>query len=154
MIKLSRAQEREEKRRMNRGVITSLIALFLCWVPVAGLLLAAIGFFGVIRCITQKYAKRFAVSMVAVTLILVINAGVLAAEAYAYSRDPNFVQNIGVWLLETITGESADDYNYLGGEDYTGSDYQGLGMDENLFSQGFYDADGNFIPYSGTDGQG
>ena len=149
MIKLSRTQEREEKRKMNRGVITSLIALFLCWVPVVGFLLAAIGFFGVVRCITQRYAKRFAVSIAAVTLILFINAGVLAAETYAYSRDPNILQNTGTWLLEAITGEHADNYNYMGGEDYSGMNYQGLGMDDNLFSDGFFDAEGNFIPYDG-----
>ncbi len=146
MIKLSRAQEREEKRKMNRGVTTSVVALLLCWLPVVGLLLAAIGFIGVIRCITEKHRKRFVASMIAVTLILIVNAGVLSAEVYAYSRDPDIVQNAGTWLLETITGEHADDYNYMGGEDYSG-DYQGLGMDGDLFSDGFYDADGNFIPY-------
>ena len=136
---------------MSRGVTTSVVALLLCWLPVVGILLAAIGFIGVMRCITQKYKKRFVVSTIAVTLILIINAGVLSAEVYAYSRDPNIVQNAGTWLLETITGEYADDYNYMGGEDYSDMDYQGLGMDSSLFSDGFYDAEGNFIPYTGKE---
>ena len=148
MARLSKSQEREEKRKMSRGVTTSVVALFLCWAPVLGVLLAAIGFISVVRCITERYAKRFAASVVAVTLILVICVGVLTFEVYAYSRDPDIVQNTGTWLLEVITGEYADDYNYMGGEDYSGGDYQGLGMDESLFSDGYYDDEGNFIPYS------
>ena len=147
MIKLTRAQEREEKRRMSRGVTTSVAALLLCWLPGVGIVLAAIGFIGVASCITHKYAKRFAASVIAATLILIVNAGVLSAEVYAYSRDPDIVQNAGTWLLEAITGEHADDYNYMGGDDYSGMEYQGLGMDGDLFSDGFYDAEGNFIPY-------
>ena len=147
MVKMTRAQEREERRRMNRGVTTSVVALLLCWLPVVGLLLAAIGFIGVMRTVTQRYAKQFKISLIAVIVILVICAGVLTAEVYAYSRDPNIIENAGTWLLEAITGQHTDDYNYAGGMDYSYSDSQGLGMDSTLFTNGYYDADGNFIPY-------
>ena len=146
MAKISRAQDREEKRNMSRGVSTSVVALFLCWVPVLGILLAAIGFIRVVRCITERYVKRFVASVIAVTLILIVCAGVLTAEVYAYSRDPDIIQNTGTWLLEVITGEYADDYNYMGGEDYSDWGYQGLGMNEELFSEGYYDESGAFIP--------
>ncbi len=132
---------------MGRSVTTSIVALFLCWVPVLGILLAAIGFIGVMRTITERYRKRFAASLIAVVLILVICAGVLTAEVYAYSRDPNLLSNVGTWLLETITGEHADDYNYSGGVDYTNYGAQGLGMNSDLYIDGYYDADGNFISY-------
>lgn len=118
---------------MNRGVTTSVAALLLCWVPVLGVLLAAIGFIGVMRCFTERYVKRFVVSVVATTLILVACTGMLSYEVYAYSRDPNIVQNTGTWLLETITGEHADDYNYMGGVDYSEGDGQGLGANDDLF---------------------
>ena len=120
MALLSRSQEREETRRMNRGVTTSIFALLLCWVPGLGILLAAIGFIGVMRCITERYAKQFAISITAVSIILAICTGVLTYEVYAYSRDPDIIENTGEWLLEVITGEYADDYNYMGGEDYSG----------------------------------
>ena len=134
MATLTRAQEREERRRMGRGVTTSIAALFLCWVPVLGILLAAIGFIGVMRTITVQHRKRFVASLIAVILILVLCAGVLTAEVYAYSRDPNMLDNLGTRLLEMITGEYADDYNYSGGTDYTDYGTTGLGMNADLYS--------------------
>jgi len=134
MTRISKSQDREEKRKMSRGVTTSVVALLLCWAPVLGVLLSAIGFIGVSKCITERYVKRFVVSMVAVTLILIICVGVFTFEVYAYSRDPNIVQNTGTWLLEVITGEYADDYNYLGGVDYSDSGDQGLGYNDDLYS--------------------
>lgn len=147
MARLSRSQEREERRKMNRGLITSIVALCLCWVPVLGILLAAIGFIGVMGCLTEKHIKRWRIILTVVSVILVLCAGVLTWEVYAYSRDPDIIQNAGTWLLETITGQHTDDYNYSGGVDYSGMDYQGLGMNGDLFSDGYYDAQGNFIPY-------
>ncbi len=139
---------------MGRDVTTSVAALFLCWVPVLGLILAAIGFIGVMGCFTERYVKKFVASIIIVSLILVICAGVLTFEVYAYSRDPNIIQNTGTWLLEVITGQHTDDYNYMGGEDYSGMEYQGLGMSDELFSDGFYDDAGNFIPYDSMEPAG
>ena len=121
---------------MSRGVTTSVAALLLCWAPVLGVLLAAVGFISVMRCITERYVKKFVVSVIAVTLILVICVGVFTFEVYAYSRDPNIVQNTGTWLLEVITGEHADDYNYMGGTDYSDGDSLGLGYNDQLYSEG------------------
>jgi type III secretory pathway component EscS len=139
---MTRAQEREERRRMGRGVTTSIVALFLCWVPVLGILLAAVGFIGVMRTVTEYYRKRFIVSLIAVILILVICAGVLTAEVYAYSRDPDILSNFGTRLLEMITGEYMDDYNYYGGMDYSDSAAPGLGMNSDL-----YYTPGGAVPY-------
>lgn len=136
MARISKAQDREEKRKMSRGVTTSVAALLLCWAPVLGVLLAAVGFISVMRCITERYVKKFVVSVIAVTLILVICVGVFTFEVYAYSRDPNIVQNTGTWLLEVITGEHADDYNYMGGTDYSDGDSLGLGYNDQLYSDG------------------
>lgn len=147
MARLSRAQEKEERRKIGKGLTTSVVALFLCWLPVVGVILAAVGFIGVMGSITERYRKKFVFSLIATILILAICVGVLTFEIFAYSRDPNILENTGTWLLEVLTGEYADDYNYLGGEDYSGSDYQGLGMSDELYSNGFYDAEGNFISY-------
>ena len=147
MAKISRAQEREERRKMSRGLTISIVALVLCWVPVLGIILAAAGFIGVMGCLTEKHIKRWRITLVVVSIILVLCAFVLTAEVYAYSRNPNIIQETGTWLLETITGQHADDYNYSGGVDYSGMDYQGLGMDTGLFGDGYFDAEGNFIPY-------
>ena len=147
MARLSRAQEKEEKRKIGKGLTTSVVALFLCWLPVIGVILAAVGFIGVMGSITERYKKKFVVSLIATILILAICVGVLTFEIFAYSRDPNILENTGTWLLEVLTGEYADDYNYMGGMDYSGEDYQGLGMNSALYSGGFYDSDGNFISY-------
>ena len=147
MAKLSRAQEKEEKRRIGKGMTTSVAALFLCWLPVIGVILAAVGFIGIMGSITERYKKKFVLSLIASILILVVCIGVFTFEVFAYSRDPDIVQNTGTWLLEVITGEYSDDYNYMGGEDYSGEAYQGLGMNSDLYSDGFYDAEGNFISY-------
>ncbi len=147
MAKLSRAQDKEEKRRIGKGLTTSVVALFLCWLPVVGVILAAVGFIGIMGSITERYRKKFVFSLIASILILVICIGVFTFEVFAYSRDPNILENTGTWLLEVLTGEYSDDYNYLGGEDYSGEDYQGLGVNSDLYSNGFYDAEGNFISY-------
>ena len=137
MAKLTRAQEREERRRMSRSVTTSVAALFLCWLPVVGILLAAIGFIGVMRTITEKHKKRFVVSLIATVLILVVCAGVLTAEVYSYSRNPDMLSDLGTNLLEMITGEYADDYNYSGGMDYSDYEMPGLGMNSDLYTGGY-----------------
>ena len=147
MARLSRAQEKEEKRKIGKGLTTSVVALFLCWLPVIGVILAAVGFIGVMGSITERHKKKFVFSLIATILILAICVGVLTFEVFAYSRDPNILENTGTWLLEVLTGEYSDDYNYLGGEDYSGEDYQGLGVNSDLYSNGFYDAEGNFISY-------
>lgn len=147
MARLSRAQEREEKRKIGKGLTTSVVALFLCWLPVIGVVLAAVGFIGIMGCITERYKKKFAFSLIASILILAICVGVLTFEVFAYSRDPDILQNTGEWLLGVLTGEGTDDYNYMGGEDYTGEAYQGLGMNDELYSNGFYDSEGDFISY-------
>jgi len=149
MAKLSRAQERDERRKMGKGMSTSVAALVLCWAPVLGVLLAAIGHISVMRCITAKYKKRFFVYSVLTVLILILCTGVLVVEVYAYSRNPDIVSDAGSWLLETITGQAVDG-GYVE-DDYTGDYGFGMGMDEELFSQGYYDADGNFIYYSDAD---
>ena len=147
MASLSRAQEREEKRKIGKGLTTSVVALFLCWLPVVGVVLAAVGFIGIMGCITERYRKKFVFSLIASILILAICVGVLTFEVFAYSRDPNILENTGEWILGVLTGESTDDYNYMGGEDYSGDEYQGLGMNDELYSNGFYDSEGNFISY-------
>ena len=147
MARFSRAQEKEEKRKIGKGLTTSVVALFLCWLPVIGVVLAAVGFIGIMGCITERYKKKFAFSLIAPILILAICVGVLTLEVFAYSRDPDILQNTGEWLLGALTGEYSDDYNYMGGEDYSGEAYQGLGISDELYSSGFYDAEGNFISY-------
>lgn len=147
MVVLSRAQEREERRKMGRGMSTSIAALILCWVPVLGFLLSAVGFISVVRCITRRHRVRHIIYTVISAIMVILCAGVLMVEIYTYSRNPNILNDAGTWLLAKITGQSADDSNYLGGEDYTDEDYPGMGLQDELFSSGYYDADGNFIPY-------
>ena len=83
------------------------------------------------------------------------HAGAVRTGAHAAGAEQlNIIQNTGTWLLEVITGQHTDDYNYMGGEDYSGMEYQGLGMSDELFSDGFYDDAGNFIPYDSMEPAG
>lgn len=154
MAILSRVQERDERRKMGKGMTTSVVALILCWAPVLGVLLAAIGHIGVMRCITEKYKKRFIAYSILTAIILIVCVGVLTVEVYAYSRNPNIVADTGAWLLEVVTGESADGADLDDGYLYPYED----GFDENsgddTFSQGYYDADGNFVHYTDDEGEG
>ena len=88
MIRLSRSQEREERRGMGRGLRASVIALCLCWLPVVGLLLAAIGFIRVAGRVTQAHKARQAVYLAVSLVVLIVCSGALAAEAYVYTHDP------------------------------------------------------------------
>ena len=110
MIRLSRSQEREERRGMGRGLRASVIALCLCWLPVVGLLLAAIGFIRVAGRVTQAYKTRRAVYLAVSLAVLIVCSGALAAEAYVYTHDPYLVADVRDWVLDKVTGG-----NYYGG---------------------------------------
>lgn len=130
MIRLSRSQEREERRAMGRGLRASLIALCLCWLPVAGLLLAAVGFVRVAARVTVAHRTRRAAYLAVCVLALVACSGVLAGEAYLYTHDPYLVADLRDWALDKLTGG-----NYYGG--YYDDVYQQY-TDEYYYNPGAY----------------
>lgn len=104
MLKLSRSQEREERRAMGRGMRRSVVSLFLCWLPVVGVLLSASGFIGICRRVTRAHRVRRTVYLILSLLILILCTGVLFTEAYVYTHDPYLFADLRDWALDTITG--------------------------------------------------
>ena len=95
---------------MGRGLRASVIALLLCWLPVVGLLLSAVGFIRVAGRVTQAHKARQAVYLAVSLVVLIVCSGALAAEAYVYTHDPNLVADVRDWVLDKVTGGS-----YYGG---------------------------------------
>ena len=118
-IRLTRGQEREERRALGKGMRTSVIGAVLCWLPLVGLLLSSIGFVQVNRRITNAHRKRQRVYVIVSLLILILCTGVLVTEAYVYTHDPYLVNDMKEWVLDKITGGS-----YYGGYYYYDSTYQ------------------------------
>ncbi len=95
---------------MGRGLRASVIALLLCWLPVVGLLLSAVGFIHVAGRVTQAHKARQVVYLAVSLVVLIVCSGALAAEAYVYTHDPYLVADVRDWVLDKVTGGS-----YYGG---------------------------------------
>ncbi|NLG24930.1 MAG: hypothetical protein GX558_06215, partial [Clostridiales bacterium] len=77
MANLSRSQEREERVKMGRGMLTSIFGLIFCWVPLLGLLLSSVGFVKVSMRLTTRHRARYATYFIATLLILILCTGAL-----------------------------------------------------------------------------
>ena len=148
MVRLSRSQEREERRAMGRGLRASLIGLLLCALPVVGLLLAAVGFVRVAGRVTAAHRARRAVYLTVSLLALIVCSGVLAGEAYLYTHDPYLVADLRDWALDKLTGGS-----YYGG--YYDDTYQQY-TDDNYYNPGAYTYPDDYAdaPYEGEGASG
>ena len=140
MSHMSRSQEREERTKMGRGMLTSVFALFFCWVPILGIVLGSIGFIRIVTRVTRQFRTRFVVYLTASILILALCIGVLLGEIWIYSGNPNILSDTGMWLFQKVTGQTslpipteAPIDNYMGGMDYSGMENPGMGLDDSLY---------------------
>ena len=149
MLDLTKAQEREERQGLGRGMVTSMFGLLFCWVPLLGLLLAGLGFGKIASRVTGRHKGRKAGYCFMSFLILVGVTAVLMAECYFYVQNPNIIQETGMKVYTFLTGESELPSQQDDGEydpdiaDGTGVDYDqtgagGLGMDTSIYG---YDGD-------------
>ena len=139
MINLTRSQEREERGKMGRGMLVSAFGAIFCWVPILGLLLAAIGFTKVFVRFTAIHRSRRRAYLAATLIILILVTGAQMAEVYLYVENPNILSEAGMWIFTKLTGEtqlpgsSPGNYDYYGGVDYgTGP---GMGYDPALYDE-------------------
>lgn len=127
MPKYSRGHEREECTKMWRGFWHSTFGILFCWVPILGLVLSISGFARQVVRMTVKYRKRMALFTLYGLLSLVISIGAIVGGLYAYSRNPNILQDSATWAWTKLTGQPA-----LPGQtpptDYTGQSDPGLGV--------------------------
>ena len=160
MLDLSKAQEREERRGLGRGMVVSIFGLLFCWVPLLGLLLAGLGFGRVASRVTGRHKGRKAGYCFMSFLILAAATAVLMAECYFYVQNPNIIQEAGMKVYTLLTGETElpsgedDGYEYEynpqggGGVDYDQTGTVGLGLDTSIYGYDGddvwgYDADGD-----------
>jgi len=152
MIQLTRAQEREERQKMGRGMRTSIFGLIFCWVPLAGLILAAAGFMRVFVRITTLYRARRRAYLAAALLILLLVTGVQMGGVYLYIDNPGVLSEAGMWVFTKLTGQTELPGGYSA--DYYGVDYGtggGLGYDPSLWDNQGGDEGGQW--YESEDGE-
>ena len=135
-MEFSSGQEREERVKMGRGLRQSVFGLLFSWVPALGVIIAAAGFIKIYACITRSYRVRRFFYMLLSFILLVATTAVLMYGIYLYVENPNIINETGMWIFQKLTGQeelpTANDngpQNYLGGQDYTNSEYPGLGQD-------------------------
>lgn len=97
--------EKEEKRRLSKGMKRVWAALALCWLPVVGLLLSVGGYLRVMVRVTRKYKRRRSACLVCAFLVMALCTGVLLAEVKLYSRDPEILSRITRTVWTKIVGE-------------------------------------------------
>ena len=133
MSMYTKSHERDENRKMNQGFENSLFALFLCWLPLVGLLLAMMGFFRQIVRLTDAHRVKHVFFSMFCTLVLIICIGALTFEGYYYINHPDILNTGGHQLWEKMTGEKhfpwEPNYDLYDGDgvllDYTGEDEDG-----------------------------
>lgn len=117
----SKGHEREECRKMSRGLWHSIFGLLLSPVPGLGLFLAISGFIRQLVRITKKHRFRNVLFTIIALISLIACVGVLAAEAYVYSRDPEIVDRLAHLAWEKVTGQT--EYPWAAGPGAGGVDY-------------------------------
>ena len=131
-IRLTRSQEREERRALGRGMRTSIFALILFWVPLLGLILSSVGFIRINRRITNVHRKRQRVYVVISLVILLICTAALFYEAWIYTHEPYIFTDIKNSILERLT-----DGGYYGGYYYYDDTYE-------QYTQQYYENEGAY----------
>ena len=150
MLDISKAQEREERHGLGRGMIVSVFGLLFCWAPGLGLLLAGVGFCKVASRVTVRHRARRGLYVFVSFLILVAAAAALMAECYLYVQNPNIIKDTGMRVYTWVTGETElpgasdpqeGDGLYQadgGGVNYDNTGAAGLGLDTSIYG---YDGD-------------
>ena len=150
MSEFSRAQEREERRRIGGGVKVSVFALLLSWAPFLGVLLGSVGFVKVTGSVTRRHRGKRRLGMLLALIALIAALALTTWEVYTYIHEPWIIDDAKNWVMDRLTGGAWDS----GGYDYSAqpSSY-GMGMNDGAFVQGYtadgyYDAQGQFVPYA------
>jgi len=131
--RFSAGHEREERRKMNRGFWHSAFGIALSPVPFVGLLFSISGFLRQVVRITRKHRFRNVIFTFFALISLLTSVSILAAEAYAFSRDPTVVDRVLRIAWESVTGQT--EYPWEApktpdGVDYGDSERPGLGIFE------------------------
>lgn len=150
MSEFSRAQEREEKRRIGSGVKTSVFALLLSWAPFLGVLLGSVGFVKITGSVTRRYRGRRRTGMLFALFVLIAALALTTWEVYVYTHEPWIVDDAKDWFMDRLTGGA---WYGGGGYDYSTQQSYGMGMDSGAFIQGYtpdgyYNEQGEFVPYA------
>ena len=148
MSEFSRAQERDEKRRINSGVKTSIFALLLSWVPFLGVLLGSIGFVRVSSAVTRRHRSKRRASILLTLIVLIIALALTTWEIYTYLHNPWIIDEARNWFMDRITGGAW----YETGYDYS-TDQYGMGQTDGAYVQGYtpygyYNEQGELVPYA------
>lgn len=143
MLDISKAQEREERHGLGRGMVVSVFGLLFCWVPLLGLLLAGVGFCKVISRVTVRHKTRRALYTVVSFLILAAVTAALMGECYLYVQNPNIIRETGMRVYTWVTGETElpgasdplEDYYQTDGSgvNYDDTGAAGLGLDTSIY---------------------
>jgi|GEM_PF-5741179 len=149
MSEFSRAQEREEKRRISGGMKTSVFALLLSWVPFLGVLLGSIGFVRVTGSITRRHRGKRRLGVLLTLLILIVALAATTFEIYAYTHTPWIFDDLRIWFMDRLT----DGAWHGGGYSDSAQLSPGMGMNSGLYAQGYtpegyYNERGEFVPYA------
>ena len=149
MSEFSRAQEREEKRRIGGSVKTSVFTLLLCWAPFLGVVLGSVAYVRAAGSVTRRRRGKRRLAMLLALIALVAALALTTWEVYIYTHEPGIVDDVKNWFMDRLTGGA-----WYGGYDYSAqpSSY-GMGMDGGAFVQGYtpegyYNAQGEFVPYA------
>ena len=122
MSEYSKSHERDEVRKIKRGIIDSILALVFCWVPIVGLILSIVGYLRQAVRLTEEHTKKHKTGLVLSIVALVVCVSVFLFECYYYSRHPDVLTTGPRSFLEKISGQSLS-----GGDDY---DYDDVEVDE------------------------
>ncbi len=149
MSEFSRAQERDEKRRIGSGMKTGVFALLLCWVPLLGALLASVGFVRVTSSVTRRYRGKRRAGILLTLFVLILALAVSTLEIYTYTHSPWVLDDMKNWLMDNITGGVWYQQSY----DYNTQPSYGMGISAGPYAQGYtpdgyYSETGEFIPYA------
>ncbi len=107
MPKYSRSHERAESAKISRGLWESLFGLMLSWLPGVGLILSVAGFCRQAVRLTEAHRVKRFFAMAFASVALVAAIGILVGEAYLYSRNPDIVNQSGLWIWQKVTGQEA-----------------------------------------------
>ena len=149
MSEFSRAQEREERRRISGGVKVSVFALLLSWAPFLGVLLASVGFVRVTSSITRRYRGKRRLGILFALIVLIVALAATTFEVYSYTHNPWIVEDVKAWFMDRLTGGAW----YERGYDYSSQQTPGMGQSNNPYVQGYtpdgyYNEKGELIPYA------
>ena len=149
MSEFSRAQEREEKRRIDGGMKTSAFALLLCWVPFLGVILGSVAFVRVTASITRRYQSKRRIGILLALIALILALALTTYEVYVYTHTPWVVDDARNWFMDHLTGGAAYENNYH----YDAQQSPGMGMSQDPYVQGYtpdgyYNEQGELIPYA------